>query len=290
MLGGRSVLNNRSLALNYLADVAVAEFAFLADGTPTTGSSSLRAAYFQFETEQTRFAEMIMGGTTYDWDREKSASYNVVSQTTPIGTFETAFESEAGVSATPWNFTESMFYVTVGFKHWDGFGVYQDPVFVSYTSRLGTDAVQFGILAVETPVPTEGNPVIIGVDIYTGVGLDSVELLYSTNQITWDSEEMTKVGDYHWTGEIPSFPEGTEVYYKAIVHTTDYGNYESQSGSYIVGPPDTTTTTGTTTTTTTTTGTGPPTGGIPLDVLLMLGGVSVAIVIIAILVIKRRQR
>ncbi|MFW9953041.1 MAG: hypothetical protein ACFFD3_00715, partial [Candidatus Thorarchaeota archaeon] len=267
MLGGRSVLNNRSLALNYLADVAVAEFAFLADGTPTTGSSSLRATYFQFETEQTRFAEMIMGGTTYDWDREKSASYNVVSQTTPIGTFETAFESEAGVSATPWNFTESMFYVTVGFKHWDGFGVYQDPVFVSYTSRLGTDAVQFGILAVETPVPTEGNPVIIGVDIYTGVGLDSVELLYSTNQITWDSEEMTKVGDYHWTGEIPSFPEGTEVYYKAIVHTTDYGNYESQSGSYIVGPPDTTTTTGTTTTTTTTTGTGPPTGGIPLDVL-----------------------
>ncbi|MFW9849622.1 MAG: hypothetical protein ACFFF4_10785 [Candidatus Thorarchaeota archaeon] len=287
LLGGRKVLNNRSLALNYLADVTVAEYAFLADGTPTSGSSSLSAEYFQFETEQTRFAEMIMGGTTYDWSRDKSASYDVVSQTTPIGTFETAFESDAGISATPWNFTESMFYVTVGFDRWDGFGVYQDPVFVSYTSRRGTDAIQFGLLSVETPIPKEGIPVTIGIDIFSEVDLDSVELLYSTDGVTWIAVEMTQTSDWHWIGDCAPYPEATEVFYKVIVHTIDYGDYESTSGSYIVGPPDFTSTTTTTTTTTTT---GPTPFEVPMEIVIMLVGISIAVVVLIILVIKRKQR
>jgi hypothetical protein len=172
-----------------------------------------------------------------------------------------------------------MFYVTVGFPEWDGYSVYQDPVFVGYVSRTGTDAVQMGVPAIESGTPVEGESVTIGVDIDSYVDISSVELYHGTDQVTWNTVAMTSVDDEHWTGDIPSYPEGTTVHYKVIVHTPEYGDFESVLGSYIVGS-------GTTTTTTTTTGEPPE---LPMELLILVAGIGAVFVIVLVAVSKRRK-
>jgi len=286
MLGGRENLENRSLALNYLAEVDVDDYSFKTAGVPVDPHSTVSAAEFQFETANTRFAEMIMGGTTYEWSKNTSASYDVLSHTTPISTFTTAYESKKGKNAMGWNFTESMFYITIGFPEWDGFSVFQDPVFVGYTSVGGTIPVIFGTLAIDSGLPIAGESVTIGVDFTSSVDLDSVDLMYSTDQTTWESVEMTNTVSNHWTGQIPSHTDGTLVYYKVVVHSSSYSDYESDTNSYTVGAgeePTDTPTTGTTTT-------GPPIGDWPPEVILMLVGFAgVACIVLLVLVSKRRK-
>jgi len=185
-----------------------------------------------------------------------------------------------------WNFTESMFYITIGFPEWDGFSVFQDPVFVGYTSVGGTIPVIFGTLAIDSGLPIAGESVTIGVDFTSSVDLDSVDLMYSTDQTTWESVEMTNTVSNHWTGQIPSHTDGTLVYYKVVVHSSSYSDYESDTNSYTVGAgeePTDTPTTGTTTT-------GPPIGDWPPEVILMLVGFAgVACIVLLVLVSKRRK-
>ena len=219
-----------------------------------------------------------MGGTTYDWSKNTSAPYDVVSHTTPISTFMTAFESGHGKNAMAWNFTESMFYVTIGFPEWDGYGVFQDPVFVGYISQVGTDPVTFDTIAIESGSPMVNVTTSIGADISSLAQIDSVSLEYSTDQITWESVDMSQTTSSHWTGDIPSYPEGTTIYYKVVVHSTEGVDYESAVNSYVVGSE---------VTTTTTTGTVPP-SDLPL-LLILIGTGVVAVVVLVVLRAKRTR-
>ncbi|MFW9920953.1 MAG: hypothetical protein ACFFED_15235, partial [Candidatus Thorarchaeota archaeon] len=283
MTGGRSNLENRSLALNYFADVQMNDFAFKANGSFADGESTVAADVFGFETAGAQFAEMIMGGVTYDWGKNTTAPYDVVSMTTPVGTFRQAFESESGQSAVGWSSTSSMFYVTIGFPQWEGYSVMQDPVFVSYTSSRGTSApigtVTFGTFAISPTVPEDGEPVTVSVDIVSQMPIDQVYLEYSTDMASWDENSMWNSGGSTYSGEIPGYPDNTIVYFRVQVETGGQWT-TSQLGSYRVGQGIITTPTGPT----------PPTGGgdIPVELIVMVAGIAVVLVIVLMLV-KRRK-
>jgi hypothetical protein len=281
MIGGRDNLENRSLALNYFADVHIDQFTYIAN--TTLQDETVSAEEFSLETTSARFARMIMGGVAYDWGKNTTGRYDVVTYTTPLGTFRAAFESEAGQSATAWSFSSSMFYVTIGFPDWDGYSVYQDPVFVGYVSRGGEPGEpSFGTFSIEPEVPTAQDNVKIGVDITSDESFWA-ELLYSTDQTNWYSTGMwLEYGD-HYAGEVPPHGEGTEVFFKVVVHS-DTGDFETLVNSYVVGQGlvTTTTTTSSTTTTWTTTETN-PWDGLPLDSQMILFiGAGLVIVIIAV--------
>jgi hypothetical protein len=288
MLGGRENLENKSLALNYLAEVHMRDFAFKAGRVLSHAHTTASADDFQFETAGEQFAEMIMGGTTYDWSKNMTAPYNVTSHTTPIATFVTAYQGGHGRTCFAWNFTDTMFYVTIGFPQWDGYSVYQDPVFVAYSSSIGTSPLQFGALSIESGDPIEGEAVTIGVDIISEVAVDTVDLLYSTDMTTWTSVEMASTTSTHWVGDIPSHPEDTEVFYKVVAHAGTYGDYESGTFSYIVGQTIVTTTT-TTTTPPLTTPTTTPIGEWPLEIVVMVVGGAFVLLLLAMIARRRKQ-
>jgi hypothetical protein len=278
MIGGRDNLENRSLALNYFADVNMHDFAFKAEGSVADNEMTVSADVFEFETATAQFAKMIMGGVTYDWGKNTSTPYDVVSYTTPVGTFRAAFESDNGKSATAWSFGSNMFYVTIGFPEWDGYSVYQDPVFVSYVSRAGApdlpEGMYIGPLNLDVAVPTATDTVTIRVDVYSETEeIYGVDLLYGTDGENWWSDPMWKEGEYTYVGTIPPFDDETEVYYMVMVHTQS-GEYQSQIDSYIVGGRQITY----------------PTGfGLDMDMLMLLGGGGVVLAMIGGLVRRRRR-
>ncbi len=283
-IGGRDNLENRSLALNYFADIRMSDFAFKANGSFADSETTVSSERFELETAGAKFAEMIMGGVTYDWSKNTTAPYDVLSYTTPVGTFRQAYESDSGKSATAWTFTNSMYYVTIGFPEWEGYSVLQDPVFVSYTSNTGTDMgpgqVQFGAFSISPVVPSASDAVTVSVDIFTADEIYGAELVYTTDQENWETTSMWNSGGSTWTGEIPAFPDGTQIWYKVVVHT-ESGSYESTVNSYIVGQG------------VVTTGPTSPTGGIfeglPTEILVLVGGSIAVIAIVALLVMRRRR-
>jgi hypothetical protein len=283
MTGGRSNLVNKSLALNYLADVSLSDFAFKANGSFADSESTVGSDTFEFETAGAQFAEMIMGGVTYDWGKNTTAPYDVVSMTTPVGTFRQAFESESGQSAVGWSSTSTMFYVTIGFPEWDGYSVMQDPVFIGYTSNSGTAApvggVTFGTFMISPEVPQDGESVSISVDINSDMPINRVYLEYSTDQASWSSSEMWNSGGNSWSGEIEGFPDETIVYYRVVVET-DTGPTQSAIHMYQVG----------TGVINTNTNTNPPpsSSSIPVELIVMVGGVVLVLVIVLALVKRRR--
>ncbi|MHA1937513.1 MAG: hypothetical protein ACW97O_04820 [Candidatus Thorarchaeota archaeon] len=278
MIGGRDNLENRSLALNYFADVNMHDFAFKAEGSVADNEMTVSADVFEFETATAQFAKMIMGGVTYDWGKNTSAPYDVVSYTTPVGTFRAAFESDSGQSATAWSFGSNMFYVTIGFPQWDGYSVYQDPVFVSYVSRAGApdlpEGMYIGPLSLDIATPTATDTVTIRVDVYSETEpVYGVDLMYGTDGENWWSDPMWKEGEYTYVGTIPPFEDQAEVYYMVMVHT-ESGDYQSQVSSYIVGGRQTTY----------------PTGfGLDMDMLMLLGGGGFVLAMIGVLVRRRRR-
>ncbi|MCK5265964.1 MAG: hypothetical protein KAR03_10185, partial [Candidatus Thorarchaeota archaeon] len=237
MIGGRDNLENKSLALNYFADVSMMDFAFKANGTLTDNEMTVSADVFEFETGSAQFAKMIMGGVSYDWGKNTTTPYDVVCYTTPIGAFKAAYESDSGRSATAFSFSSNMFYVTIGFPEWDGYSVYQDPIFVGYVSRTGSSAhpgdSYFGTFSVNPVSPTDSESVRIGVDINYPGDIYEVELLYSTDAEFSSSTSMWVEEENHYVGEIPAYESGTTVYFKVRVHS-DAGVFESQIGHYSV--------------------------------------------------------
>lgn len=282
IVGGRSNLEGRSLALNYFAEVTMADFAFKANGTAASSEMTVSSETFDFETQGARFAQMIMGGTTYDWSKNTTAPYDVLSYTTPAGAFRTAYESDSGKCAAAWSFSSTMFYVTIGFPEWDGYSVYQDPVFVSYVSNHGTTSgpggVNFGSPSMMPTVPSSSDSVTIGVDVYATESITSVELMYRTG-FSWQTVGMSATGPNHYVGIIPPYGDSVQVYYKIVVHTAS-GLTESVVFSYIVGK-------GAVTTTPSTTNTGGLGEGIDM-ILLVVGGVA-AVAVVLVLVIRRKH-
>ncbi|MFW9847226.1 MAG: hypothetical protein ACFFD6_10785, partial [Candidatus Thorarchaeota archaeon] len=187
---------------------------------------------------------------------------------------------ESGQSATAWSFSSNMFYVTVGFPEWDGYSVYQDPVFVSYVSRAGApdlpEGLYIGPLTLDIAVPSATDTVTIRVDVYSEQEeIFSVDLMYSTDQENWWADEMWKEGEYTYVGTIPPFDDQVEVFYMVMVHTQS-GDYTSQVGSYVVGGRQTTY--------------NYPGFDPDMGTIILLGGGALTIALIGGLVRRRRSR
>lgn len=285
MIGGIANLEGKSLALNYLADVSTSQFRTTEMGVGQ--EDTIVSDSFEIGDAGTRFAEMIIGGVTYEWAADPYNAYNVTSQTTPFSTFTSAYESDNGQSATSWSFTSTQYYVSIGFPYWDGYFVYQDPIFVGYVSNTGdTGGVTFNSLGFSPAVPSSTDAVTVSVDFTTDYVIDSVELVYSTDGYNFDNRvEMWFDYPGHYSGEIPAHPEETQIWYRVIVNTQS-GTYESDIESYIVGQ-------GVVTSPTLPTTTPRPTGPIdPIELsaemLIMLGGIALAVVVLGVAA-KRRK-
>jgi hypothetical protein len=79
-------------------------------------------------------------GSTYDWYKpitinDTIRTFNVTSKTTPIGSFEASFKSEAGKSSTGFEISAMMYFLTIGFEKWDGYAVYNDPELMFYAFK-----------------------------------------------------------------------------------------------------------------------------------------------------------
>jgi hypothetical protein len=288
MIGGIDNLEDRSLALNYYADVRVESFTVRTDEMIAENDAIVASDMFEMVAGNARFAEMIIGGVTYEWAKDPYNAYNVTSQTTPLWTFRSAYESDNGQSATSWNFAETQYYVSIGFPEWDGYRVYQDPIFVGYISNTGNPGgdVTFSSLGISPSVPSSTDAVTVSVDITTDYEIWSVELQYSTDGHNFDGiSGMWMDSPNHWVGEIPAYPEDQQIWYKVIVNT-DSGYYESEVRSYVVGV-------GSVTSPTIPTTTPRPTGPtdpfeLSTEMLIMLGGIGLVVVVIGVMA-KRRK-
>ena len=289
---GSEDLEGKSLSLNYLADVSTSQFKVGEGGV--SQEDTVVSDRFEIGDNSARFAEMIMGGVTYEWAYDPYTAYNVTSQTTRASTFTSAYQSDDGKSATSWSFTSTQYYVSIGFPYWDGYYVYQDPVFVGYISNTGSSGtgsdVTFNSLSINPEVPTSTDSVNVGVDVLTTLDVMKVDLVYSTDGYNFDRQSNMYMNyDNHWTGTVDPFPDETQIWYKIVVETSS-GTYESDVFSYIVGE-------GSVIVTTPPTGpTGPtsPTGftgfgeGIPSEMLMMVGGIGIVVVMLGIIA-KRRK-
>ncbi len=83
------------------------------------------------------------------------------------------------------------------------------------------------------------------------------------------STPMWQETDTRWVGNTPPYDDGVQVFYKTIVHT-DYGDFESPLGSYIVGQ-----------------GFVDPGGG--LDMIVLLGGFAILVILVVVLARRRRR-
>jgi len=142
-LRGNDVLLNRSLAINYyvtaftgMAWDVVDEKGERLDNNNVTESSRFDVAA---RLANASFATVKLG-STYDWHKPVTVNdtirtFNVTSKTTPIGSFEASFKSEAGKSSTGFEISAMMYFLTVGFKRWDGYAVYNDPELVFFAFK-----------------------------------------------------------------------------------------------------------------------------------------------------------
>ena len=142
-LMGNDVLLNRSLAINYyvtaFTDIAwhvMDEQGQRLDNNNVTESSTFDVAA---RLADASFASVKLG-STYDWHKPVAVNdtirtFNVTSKTTPIGSFEASFKSEAGKSSTGFEISAMMYFLTVGFGRWDGYAVYNDPELVFFAFK-----------------------------------------------------------------------------------------------------------------------------------------------------------
>ncbi|MFW9907773.1 MAG: hypothetical protein ACFFEF_04300 [Candidatus Thorarchaeota archaeon] len=139
-----SILENRSLAVNYFATLATAtRTQYRAGSNPVTDTNgdSTGANYYVFGSPDSPFANVTMGGLPYTWGGDIpafSVEYISGSSTVPVGAFSAMYQSSSGQSVTQWNVDASMLFMTAGYVNWGGYAVHVDPVFVSYTSAHQT--------------------------------------------------------------------------------------------------------------------------------------------------------
>ncbi len=127
-----SVLTNRSLAISYntLLTTTTIESRFNAEnGTvPDPNTNSTASDTYYFGTSDIKLAEIRMGGLNYTWGKDNQV-YNAPASTTPLYTFQLMYTTPAEDSLTSFTIQQSMFFLTTGFKHWDGYSINNDPVF-----------------------------------------------------------------------------------------------------------------------------------------------------------------
>ncbi len=141
---GNEVLEGRSLAVNFFGVLATGtRTRYQAGGKPVTDTNqaSVTADYYQYNSEDSPFANVSMGGLPYTWGGDNHATvYTSGSSSAPIGAFSLMYESSSGTSVTRWQVDASMLFMTAGYTNWGGHEIICDPVFVSYTSAHQTPA------------------------------------------------------------------------------------------------------------------------------------------------------
>ena len=154
-LVGNEVLQNRSLAVNYYVTASTSmgwtvkdDFGSSVNNNDVTNSSEFNVAS---QLNDVNFASVKLG-STYDWGKpttvtDQIRTFNVTSQTTSIENFQSSYQSDAGKSSTGFDISSSMYFLTQGFPHWDGYSIYNDPE-VSVMVSKGTTPVD------PTPGPT----------------------------------------------------------------------------------------------------------------------------------------
>ena len=157
-----SVLNNRSLAVNFFGVLATGTATrYYADSKPVTdsNSASVNASYYRFGDEDTPYAEVSMGNLPYIWGGDSyTETYYSGSSTAPIGAFSIMYESASGNSVTNWKVEASMLFMTAGYANWGGHDIICDPVFVAYTSSLHTSSSTTTTTTTTTTITTHGIP------------------------------------------------------------------------------------------------------------------------------------
>lgn len=145
-LQGNEVLANRSLAVNYYVTAFSAMNWDVMDdsGSSVDNNDIINSQRFDLTSQlsDVAFASVKLG-STYDWGKPTSETdvirtFNVTSQTSPIRTFQSSFESDSGKSSTGFEFSSSMYFLTQIFPHWDGYSIYNDPK-VSLLASKGTE-------------------------------------------------------------------------------------------------------------------------------------------------------
>ncbi|MGD9382069.1 MAG: hypothetical protein PVI03_06455, partial [Candidatus Thorarchaeota archaeon] len=147
--GGReSNLDEYSLAVAFYSDLTIVtpegtqmDPCYTNDlGQPLFNNMANSSSSYTMGAGLSSVALMSMGGSSYRWARNASMAPTVSAQTVPLSTFSAMYISDAGGSAAAFNVTSSQFYTVISFKHWAGYEVEVDPVFVSYISRGADDA------------------------------------------------------------------------------------------------------------------------------------------------------
>jgi hypothetical protein len=229
----------------------------------------------------------------------------------PIGQFQIFYESDDEELSVGKAINLEMYFLAIGFPEWEGFSVFQDPVYAAYSAVKGADTTSFAPTITESPGIST-----IEVDAGTTVELSWVAMDEDPYLCELLDENDNVISSSSW---LNGYPVTVSIHVVSGVHNYrmvfyDHGGHAVQSDVVtITGTiPTTTTPTSTPTTTPTTTPTVTPTitpttspstipkttsisrtsdqsdGGIPgftLEVVLT----SIAIVL-PVIVIKIRKR
>ncbi|KXH70160.1 MAG: hypothetical protein AM326_01045 [Candidatus Thorarchaeota archaeon SMTZ-45] len=173
---------------------------------------------------------------------------------------------------------------------YNGGGLYGGDVFVFKISEeeVGPQIA----LDREPELPGPEDTVTVTATVTDPNGVAEVILSYSNNsESTWTNITMNSSGINEWTAIIPVHEDELQIYYK-VYAKDNLGNWAlSSTVSYIVGSA---TTPPTTTTPTTTTGptpgpTGPGPDGLPMTLAMVGGGIGLAALGAAVIMLRRRR-
>lgn len=238
--GGRSVLENRSLSLNYYIFLETdTSWSVYAGDRDITREDIVEASTFRIGTDKDRFAEILIS-PTYLWGRNLTIQ-NVSSHTVPIATFQSIYiDYGSNNTAAGWSWRSDMYFLSIGFTKWDGYFVHQDPEVVSYISRNLRTGFDVNPPEVEMLTSTEevyyDQDCVIRIRAYDESGIESAILRYEYDGNYYEVP-MSSVGEDIYEGIIPRLPYGTTVKYQIIVEDTVGNVYESPEYMYTVGDP-----------------------------------------------------
>ena len=235
--GGFKVLENRSLSLNYYVYVETdTQWSLSTENGTITNDQIAEASSFSIGSEGGKFAEIIMGDT-YLWEGNITQPQNISSFTVPLGTFESVYvDYGSDTSAAGWSFRQDMYFLSVGFTKWDGYGVYEDPEVITKVGGKNTSTApkadsnppSIQVTGLKNAPNYDESPTI-SATVTDESDVKQVTLHYSYNGNEY-TEQMTYVGNDVYEANIPELPYGTQVSYWVVAEDV-YGNV-AQSDVY----------------------------------------------------------
>jgi hypothetical protein len=163
-ISGNDVLTNRSLAANYYVTAITPTGWIVKNSNDVTveNSEACQSSLFKIMLENglVNFATVQLG-STYDWGKpitqgDSTRKLDVTSQTFPFSNFKSSYQSESGNSATGFNITSSMFFLSQIYPSWDGYSIDNDPELTLLSSK-GLD-ISSNPSPTPTTTPTSANP------------------------------------------------------------------------------------------------------------------------------------